>query len=327
MTMHIDMPALLTINKKASTQQSLVKKSVITTAIPTILAGALLAVSTAHAAPEIAISSSAGSSTTVVEQYSDGKTATITATPNGITMQDGMPYAVTQVTNIPRYTVRQVASNGASNTVVTQGTTTVTSVPVTNPTTNNVTKVDVLTMPVSATPVSTVTQVIPVTTATQLPVINVPATNVVTSQPATTQIVSTSLDALQLTPTFSTPDVVNAQTKVMKILKNSDGREVAVPANHIAPGDIIEYHTTYTNTSAQPVTDINAMVSLPNGVQLVSLNSPLPTLATTGGDSYQTIQQVGNTVVITENYSGLKWNLVDLPTNAPQTVVIRAKVQ
>lgn len=327
MTMHIDMPALLTINKKASTQQSLVKKSVITTAIPTILAGALLAVSTAHAAPEIAISSSAGSSTTVVEQYSDGKTATITATPNGITMQDGMPYAVTQVTNIPRYTVRQVASNGASNTVVTQGTTTVTSVPVTNPTTNNVTKVDVLTMPVSATPVSTVTQVIPVTTATQLPVINVPATNVVTSQPATTQIVSTSLDALQLTPTFSTPDVVNAQTKVMKILKNSDGREVAVPANHIAPGDIIEYHTTYTNTTAQPVTDINAMVSLPNGVQLVSLNSPLPTLATMGGDSYQTIQQVGNTVVITENYSGLKWNLVDLPTNAPQTIVIRAKVQ
>lgn len=327
MTMHIDMPALLTINKKASTQQSLVKKSVITTAIPTILAGALLAVSTAHAAPEIAISSSADSSTTVVEQYSDGKTATITATPNGITMQDGMPYAVTQVTNIPRYTVRQVASNGASNTVVTQGTTTVTSVPVTNPTTNNVTKVDVLTMPVSATPVSTVTQVIPVTTATQLPVINVPATNVVTSQPATTQIVSTSLDALQLTPTFSTPDVVNAQTKVMKILKNSDGREVAVPANHIAPGDIIEYHTTYTNTTAQPVTDINAMVSLPNGVQLVSLNSPLPTLATMGGDSYQTIQQVGNTVVITENYSGLKWNLVDLPTNAPQTIVIRAKVQ
>ena len=326
MTMHIDMPALLTINKKASTQQGLVKQSVIITAIPTILAAALL-ISTAHAAPEIAISSSAGSSTTVVEQYSDGKTATITATPNGITMQDGMPYAVTQVTNIPRYTVRQVASNGASNTVVTQGTTTVTSVPVTNPTTNNVTKVDVLTMPVSATPVSTVTQVLPVTTATQLPVINVPATNVVTNQPATTQIVSTSLDALQLTPTFSTPDVVNAQTKVMKILKNSDGREVAVPANHIAPGDIIEYHTTYTNTSAQPVTDINAMVSLPNGVQLVSLNSPLPTLATTGGDSYQTIQQVGNTVVITENYSGLKWNLVDLPANAPQTVVIRAKVQ
>ena len=326
MTMHIDMPALLTINKKASTQQGLVKQSVIITAIPTILAAALL-ISTAHAAPEIAISSSAGSSTTVVEQYSDGKTATITATPNGITMQDGMPYAVTQVTNIPRYTVRQVASNGASNTVVTQGTTTVTSVPVTNPTTNNVTKVDVLTMPVSATPVSTVTQVLPVTTATQLPVINVPATNVVTNQPATTQIVSTSLDALQLTPTFSTPDVVNAQTKVMKILKNSDGREVAVPANHIAPGDIIEYHTTYTNTSAQPVTDINAMVSLPNGVQLVSLNSPLPTLATTGGDSYQTIQQVGNTVVITENYSGLKWNLVDLPTNAPQTVIIRAKVQ
>ncbi|MGP4970741.1 hypothetical protein [Psychrobacter aquimaris] len=322
MTLHINMPALLTIHKKALKPQTLVKKSAITTAISTILAGALLTVSTAHAAPEIAITSSAGSSTTVVEQYSDGKTATITATPHGITMQDGMPYAVTQVTNVPRYTVRQVASNGANNTVVTQGSTTVTSVPVTNQMTNQTSNVDVI-----AVPTTSVTQVLPVTTATQLPVINTPTTTIVTNQPATTQIVSTSLDTLQLTPTFSTPDVVNAQTKVMKILKNKDGREVAVPANHIAPGDIIEYHTTYINTTAKPVTDINAMVSLPNGVQLVSLNSPLPTLATTGGDRYQTIQQVGNTVVITENYSGLKWNLVDLPANAPQTIVIRAKVQ
>ena len=113
----------------------------------------------------------------------------------------------------------------------------------------------------------------------------------------------------------------------MKIMKNGTGREVAVPANHIAPGDVIEYHTTYTNTTAQPVNDINAMISLPSGVQLVSLNSPLPTFATTGGDTYQTIQQVGNTVTIQENYSGLKWNLANLDANGNQTVVIRAKVQ
>ena len=192
----------------------------------------------------------------------------------------------------------------------------------TNQVTNQTSRVDVI-----AVPTTSVTEVLPVTPVTQLPVINAPTTTIVTNQPATTQIVSTSLDTLQLTPTFSTPGVVNAQTKVMKILKNKDGREVAVPANHIAPGDVIEYHTTYTNTTAQPVTDINAMVSLPNGVQLVSLNSPLPTLATMGGDSYQTIQQMGNTVVVKENYSGLKWNLVDLSPNAAQTVVIRAKVQ
>lgn len=287
--------------------------SALTTTVSAILAGMVLA-SSAHAAPEIAISSSAGGSTTVVEQYSDGKTATITATPNGITMQNGMPYAVTQVTTVPRYVVRQSP--------VVQGSTTVTSVPVTNRVTNNVTKVDVIT-----TPVSTVTQALPVTTATPLPVINAPATTVITNQPVTNQITTTTLDTLQLTPTFSTPGVVNANTKVMKIMKNSAGREVAVPANHIAPGDVIEYHTTYTNTTAQPVNDINAMVSLPSGVQLVSLNSPLPTFATTGGDTYKTIQQVGNTVVVQENYSGLKWNLANLNANGNQTVVIRAKVQ
>lgn len=290
----------------------------LTTTVSTIFAGTILAASSAHAAPEIAISSSAGSSTTVVEQYSNGQTATITATPNGITMQDGMPYAVTQVTNVPRYVVRQ----GANSAVITQGSTTVTSVPVTNRMTNSVTKVDVI-----ATPINTVTQVLPVTRATQLPVINTPATTVITNQPTTSQVTTTTLDTLQLTPTFSTPGVVNANTKVMKIMKNGTGREVAVPANHIAPGDVIEYHTTYTNTTAQPVNDINAMISLPSGVQLVSLNSPLPTFATTGGDTYQTIQQVGNTVTIQENYSGLKWNLANLDANGNQTVVIRAKVQ
>ena len=290
----------------------------LTTTVSAIFAGTILAASSAHAAPEIAISSSAGSSTTVVEQYSNGQTATITATPNGITMQDGMPYAVTQVTNVPRYVVRQ----GANSAVITQGSTTVTSVPVTNRMTNSVTKVDVI-----ATPINTVTQVLPVTRATQLPVINAPATTVITNQPTTSQVTTTTLDTLQLTPTFSTPGVVNANTKVMKIMKNGTGREVAVPANHIAPGDVIEYHTTYTNTTAQPVNDINAMISLPSGVQLVSLNSPLPTLATIGGDTYQTIQQVGNTVTIQENYSGLKWNLANLNANGNQTVVIRAKVQ
>ncbi len=290
----------------------------LTNTVSAIFAGTILAASSAHAAPEIAISSSAGSSTTVVEQYSNGQTATITATPNGITMQDGMPYAVTQVTNVPRYVVRQ----GANSAVITQGSTTVTSVPVTNRMTNSVTKVDVI-----ATPINTVTQVLPVTRATQLPVINAPATTVITNQPTTSQVTTTTLDTLQLTPTFSTPGVVNANTKVMKIMKNGTGREVAVPANHIAPGDVIEYHTTYTNTTAQPVNDINAMISLPSGVQLVSLNSPLPTLATIGGDTYQTIQQVGNTVTIQENYSGLKWNLANLNANGNQTVVIRAKVQ
>jgi len=305
-------------------KKNLSQKMATATAISAVLTSAVLVVSTANAAPEITVSPSAGGSTTVVEQYSDGKTAVITATPSGITMQDGMPFAVTQVTNVPRYVVRSGA-----NTVVTQGSATVTSVPVTNQITNQTSRVDVIGVPTTS-----VTQALPVTPTTQLPALNAPTTAVVTSQPVTVtnppvtnQIVTTSLEALQLTPTFSTPGVVNAQTKVMKILKNKDGREVAVPANHIAPGDVIEYHTTYTNTTAQPVNDINAMVSLPNGVQLVSLNSPLPTLATTGGNRYQTIQQVGNTVIVKENYTGLKWNLVDLSPNAAQTVVIRAKVQ
>lgn len=260
----------------------------------------------ANAAAEITINQPATGSTTVVEQYSDGNTATITATPNGISMQNGMPYSVTQVTNVPRYTVRQ-----DSSTVITKG-------PITRQVTQQIGNTPVTTV---STPTNTVTQVMtPVTTAA---VVN----NQIVTNPVVTSQTVTTLDTLQLNPTFSTPGVVNANTKVMKILKDSSGRDIAVPANSIQPGDIIEYHTTYVNSSAQPINDVNAMVALPNGVRVVSLNSPLPTLATIGGDNYQTIQQVGNTVRVQENYSGLKWNLANLPANTPQTVVIRAKVQ
>ncbi|MBH0064366.1 hypothetical protein I6E83_04155 [Psychrobacter sp. SZ93C1] len=326
----MDFAASLLITKKIAVQ-----KTSIATAISSIVAGTLLAVSSAHAAPEISINPSASGSTTVVEQYSDGNTATITATPNGITMQDGMPYAVTQVTTTPSYVVRQ----SANDTIISQANTTVTSVPVTNQGTNAVTKVNVIT-----TPLNNVKQVLPVASATQLPVMNAStAIQVMTSSSTfnqstlnqsaisptfTDQTAKTvSLETLQLTPSFSKPDVVNAQTKVMKILKNKEGREIAVPANHIAQGDIIEYHTTYTNTTNQLVNGINAMVSLPNGIQLVSLNSLLPTLATTDGNSYQVIQPMSNTAATQVSYSGLKWDLVNLDANATQTVVIRAKVQ
>ena len=303
-----------------------------TVSIFSILASSLLFISSAHAAPQVIVTPTTTSST-VIEQTSDGQIATITTTPTGISMQNGMPYSVTQVTNVPRYTVRQngVLQSNANQVVVNQNNvintgTTVTQLPVntlqlstlplnTIPVTNQVTSVGVVT-----TPVNSVAQALPVTT---LPVTTLPITNNNVVAVTTT----TSLDTLQLKPVFSTPNVVTANTKVMKILKNKEGREFAVPANHIAPGDIIEYHTVYTNTTARPVSDINATVNLPNGVKLISLNSTLPTLATVGDNTYQTIGQVGTSTVIQQPYSGLRWNLVDLGANAAQTVVIRATVE
>ncbi len=265
------------------------------TALATALIVGLLA-SAANAAPTVVVNQGSTASSTLVEQYADGKTTTITATPNGISMRDGAPFYATQITTIPRYTISQGAS-----TVVTTPTT----------------------------PITASTQVLtPITTT--VPVVNhqVISTPAVNSSIANNQVISTtSIDTLQLTPTFSAPNVASANTKIMKILKNSSGRDIAVPANNIAPGDVIEYHTTYINNSAQPIGDLSATVTLPNGVKLVSLNSPLSTMGTIGGDNYQTIQQMGNDVVIQQNYSGLRWNLVNLAANTPQTVVIRAKVQ
>ena len=288
----------------------------ITASALSLLTSSFLLISSAHAAPQVIVTPAVTSST-VIKQSSDGQVATITTTPNGISMQNGMPYAVTQVTNVPRYTVRQNSVLQNNNQVVVSQSnvintdTTVTTLPLnTIPVTNQVTSVGVVT-----TPVNTVAQAVPITT---LPV-NTNNTLAVTT--------TTSLDTLQLAPVFSTPNVITANTKVMKILKNKEGVEFAVPANHISPGDIIEYHTVYTNTTARPVSNIDATVTLPNGVKLISLNSALPTLATMGGNTYQTIGQAGTFSVIQQPYSSLKWNLVDLSANAAQTVVLRAIVQ
>ena len=276
------------MNKTKQTQQTA------TVSILSILASSLLFISSAHAAPQVIVTPTTTSST-VIEQTSDGQIATITTTPTGISMQNGMPYAVTQVTNVPRYTARQ---NG------------------------------LLQSPTKQVVVSQSNVINTGMTVTPLPVKTLPVTTLpITTNNAVTVTTTTSLDTLQLKPVFSTPNIVNATTKVMKILKNKEGREFAVPANHIAPGDIIEYHTVYTNTTARPVSDINATVNLPNGVKLISLNSTLPTLATIGDNTYQTIGQVGTSTVIQQPYSGLKWNLVDLGANAAQTVVIRVTVE
>lgn len=281
----------------------------ITVSVLSLLTGSLLLISSAHAGPQVIVTPAVTGST-VVEQTFDGQIATITTTPTGISMQNGMPYYATQVTNVPRYMVRQnqVASTGTAVTAVPVNTLPLNTIPITN----QVTSVGVV-----STPVSTVTQA-------SLPV-TAPSVAVVTNN--TPVVMTNSLDTLQLAPVFSTPNVVTANTKVMKILKNKEGVEFAVPANHIAPGDIIEYHTVYTNTSAKPINNINATVSLPNGVKLISVNSPLPTLATLGGNTYQSIGQTDTPITIQQPYSSLRWNLVDLDANTTQTVVLRATVQ
>ena len=264
----------------------------------------LLASASAMAAPEVTITSPVSGSTTVIEQYSDGNVATITATPNGIEMRDGMAYVVTQETRVPHYQLTQ------GNVV---NTTTVVPIP------SQATQVAITNTPVNAVTVNTLP---PIPTSQPVHI----ATD--TSPTVTNQLTSTlTLDALQLNPTFSTAGVVKAQTKIMKVLKDASGNEFAVPANHVKPGDIIEYHTTYLNATAQPVSNVNATVNLPNGVKLVSLNSPLPTQGLVSNGVYQPIGQVGNTTIIQDNYSGLQWNLVNLAPNASETVIMRATVQ
>lgn len=246
---------------------------------------------TAHAATKVTVAPVA-SSATIIEQSSDGKVATITATPTGITMQNGAPFYVTQVSTTPRYVTKTQT-------------------------------VGVAVTPVAPVAAATTTVITAPTNTVITPIATTADNTVISVAQSTAPVTNVALKTLEITPTFSTQGMVTANTKIMKVLKDSSGREFAVPANQINSGDVIEYHTNYVNTSTKPLADLNAQLALPNTVKLISLQSSLPTYARLG-DSYQVINQ---SALVTDNYSGLKWDLVNLAVNEPQTVVIRAQVQ
>lgn len=54
-----------------------------------------------------------------------------------------------------------------------------------------------------------------------------------------------------------------------KVVRAADGKETLVAADAARPGDVIEYATTYRNTSAQRLTNLEATLPLPPNTEFI----------------------------------------------------------
>lgn len=137
--------------------------------------------------------------------------------------------------------------------------------------------------------------------------------------------------------TKATP--VKVKLDQYKVVTSENGKESLVDASSIKPGDVIEYRATYTNQDGKPVTGLQAILPIPEGMEYLPKTArpgPGKALAATARGAYApeplTRQlRVNGSVQIEPvpyvQYRSLKWDLGQLAPGATQTVSARAQLE
>ncbi len=128
-------------------------------------------------------------------------------------------------------------------------------------------------------------------------------------------------------------DVKLVQNKVTR----QDGADRLVAIDQIAPGDVIQYEATYSNTTQRAVHGLKADLPIPLNTQYVMESAqPRNVLASTDGATYapsplkRKIRNANGVVeereVPVSEYRHLRWELGELPGGKSVTVVARVRV-
>lgn len=71
------------------------------------------------------------------------------------------------------------------------------------------------------------------------------------------------------TPPAKAAEPLQIRLEARKVTRAADGKETLSPAEAAKPGDVIEYATTYRNTSAQRLTNLEATLPLPPTTEFI----------------------------------------------------------
>ena len=124
-----------------------------------------------------------------------------------------------------------------------------------------------------------------------------------------------------------------------KVVTLENGKETLMDAPSIKPGDVIEYRATYTNQDAKPVSGLQAILPIPEGMEYLPKTArpgPGKALSATASGAYAaeplTHQVRVNGRVQVEpvpyaQYRSLKWELGQLAPGATQTVSALAQLE
>ncbi|NDC60963.1 MAG: DUF11 domain-containing protein [Betaproteobacteria bacterium] len=131
----------------------------------------------------------------------------------------------------------------------------------------------------------------------------------------------------------SADSLVRAElTQLLVVLE--DGKELLKPVKSVKPGDLIEYRVVYTNQSRRAVTDLQAQLPLPEGLEYQAKSArPAASaqMATKGGmfarePLMRDIAGGKKEAVSYADYRQVRWNLGQIAAGAKLEVSARARV-
>jgi uncharacterized repeat protein (TIGR01451 family) len=135
---------------------------------------------------------------------------------------------------------------------------------------------------------------------------------------------------------FADGDVTVALT-ANRMTSTAGGKEVAAPADHAKPGEVIEYRATYHNQGAARVQKLAATLPIPAGTEYIARSaSPTPASASLDGRTFESLplmrkvrladgREVMREVPASE-YRYLRWTLGTLEVHGEQSVRARVRV-
>jgi uncharacterized repeat protein (TIGR01451 family) len=117
----------------------------------------------------------------------------------------------------------------------------------------------------------------------------------------------------------------------------SQGKEARLPAEQAKPGDVIEYHATYTNRGASAVRDLEATLPVPAGLEYLPRTAqPVRLHASLDGKTFapapltRRVKLANGRTEVREvpasEYRALLWSIGSLGANSARTVVARMRV-
>jgi len=128
---------------------------------------------------------------------------------------------------------------------------------------------------------------------------------------------------------------LSVSLKQYKVVRDPKGGERLIDAAKVVPGDVLEYRATYTNTSAQPITNLVATLPIPAGTQYVPRSAQpqaaAPLAATSDGvfaaePLMRRVDGQARAIPYGE-YRSVRWRVAQVPARGAVSVSTRAKVE
>jgi uncharacterized repeat protein (TIGR01451 family) len=132
------------------------------------------------------------------------------------------------------------------------------------------------------------------------------------------------------------PAPITSELQVQRV-QTVDGQTVSKPATVSNPGDVLEYHLSYSNHSTAAVNGLIAKLPIPSGTTLTDLTQLSPNAeASTDGTRFAPLPLTRvvkladgseqRLPVPLDEYRSLRWNLGTLPAGSVKQVQARVRV-